>query len=79
MFKKIIFILILGLIIFTKFMHYLFKNKREKTMSFIIGISLSTLLILIIKTLNTPHQNTMLIPAIILLIIGYIIGNKLDN
>lgn len=71
--------LFLGLIIFTKLMHYLFKKKREKTISFIIGISLSTLLILIIKTLNTPHQNTILIPAIILLIIGYIIGKNLDN
>lgn len=69
----------IGIIIFTKLMHSLFKKTHANTISFIIGISSSTLLILIIKTLAFPHKPILLIPATILFGIGYIIGNKLDN
>jgi len=71
--------MILGIIVVVKIMDYLFKHHKEKTMSFIIGISLSSIIILIMKTIIYPFNIKNLLIGIIMLILGYFIGNKLDR
>ena len=70
--------MILGIILFVKVMHYLFHKKYEKTISFIIGISLATLFALIIRTFAFLPNLKLLTLALPLSIIGYIIGRKMD-
>lgn len=71
--------MLFGLILISKIMNNLFKNYKEKTISFIIGISLSTIYILIKKTLLLSYSFKEIIIGILLFLIGYMIALKLDK
>ncbi|MBE6153778.1 MAG: DUF368 domain-containing protein [Firmicutes bacterium] len=70
---------IFGIIVVSRMMNYLLKNHEEKTNFGIIGLVLSSVFIMFIKTFNNNNDFNSVIIGVILLFIGYIISNKLDT
>jgi len=69
----------LGIISVSLIINYLFKNHNQNTFSFIIGVILSTLFILIIKIFSYGLNVKKLIIGLILLILGSIISYIFDD
>ena len=67
--------LIVTVILLSKLMNYLFKNKRSLMYSSILGFSLSSVFVLLIKLL----QNKVKLYYFIFFIIGFIVPIKLEN
>lgn len=67
--------IIVTVILLSKLMNYLFKNKRSLMYSSILGFSLSSVFVLLIKLL----QNKVKLYYFIFFIIGFIISIKLEN
>lgn len=71
--------MILGIIITVKIVNYLFKNYKDKTYSSILGFSISTIILMGIKCINTEYNLTSLIIAFITLFIGIFITKKINQ
>ena len=69
----------IGIILTVKLINYLFKNYKEKTYSAILGFSLSTIVLMFIKCLNTFYTLIDLIIAFILLFLGIYITKKINH
>lgn len=69
--------LLLGIILLTLLVNYLFKHHRSLSFSIILGISLSTIVLLLLKILNNITNILSLPICLILLLIGYLITNKI--
>lgn len=69
--------LLIGIIIISLLVNYLFKNYKEETFSIILGISISTFITLLIRLIPYITNITSLILSILILIFGYLITNKL--
>lgn len=68
-----------GIIITVKLINLLFKNYKEKTYSAILGFSLSTIVLMFIKCINSFYTLTNLIIAFILLFLGIFITKKINH
>lgn len=67
------------IILLSKLMQYLFSKHNILTYCFIIGFTFSSILLLVKDLFNNKYSILEIIISLILLIIGYVIGNKLDN
>lgn len=69
---------IIGIIILSLLVNFLFKYHKKITFTIILGISSSSILTMIIKTISSIN-NLLILPLCILLILfGYIITNRLS-
>ena len=71
--------LIIGIICTVKLIQFLFENYKEKTYSTIIGFSLSTIVLMFIKCLNSFYTFFDLLIAFILLFLGIFITKKINH
>ncbi|MGN1342151.1 MAG: undecaprenyl phosphate translocase family protein [Bacilli bacterium] len=71
--------LIIGIIITIKIIDYLFKKYNNKVYSFVSGVLLSSITLLIIQTFKNKFNIIELIIGIILLIIGILLSNKMEE
>ena len=71
--------MILGIILISIFINYMFKKKNSETYSCIFGIIISSILLLLIKTFKKPSSLLELILGIFFLIVGTIITNLFEN
>lgn len=69
--------LLIGIIIISLLVNFLFKSYQEQTFSVILGISISTLLTLLIRLIPYITNLPAIIISIFMLIIGYFLTNKL--
>ena len=71
--------MILGIILISLFINYMFKKRSSDTYSCIFGIITSSIFFLILKTFTISFSLIELIIGLILLIIGIIISNLFEN
>lgn len=71
--------LFIGIIITVKLINYLFSNYKEATYSAIIGFSISTIILMFAKCLNSKYTFSDMIFAFIALFIGYFISKKINH
>lgn len=71
--------LLIGLVMLSILISYLFKKYYETTFSIIIGITLSNIFLLILKIFNYKHNILELLIGLIILPLGFYIANKLDG
>ena len=69
--------LLIGIITISLLINYLFQKHKEKTFAIILGFSFSSIFILIIKLIPYINNITNILIGILLLLIGYLITNKL--
>ena len=69
--------IIIGVVLTVKFISYMFNNYKEKTYNIIIGISIATIIIMLIKGINNNTEVVSIIVSSILLVIGYFLSKKL--
>lgn len=69
----------IGIIITVKIIQYLFKNFKEKTYNAILGFSISTIILMFIKCINSFYTFLQLIIAFILLFLGIFITKKINH
>lgn len=69
----------IGIISTVKLINYLLKNYKEKTYSSILGFSLSTIVLMFIKCLNSFYTIIDLIIAFIMLFFGIYITKKINH
>ena len=69
----------IGIIGTVKLIQFLFKNYKEKTYSAILGFSISTIVLMFIKCINTYYTLFELIIAFITLILGIFITKKINH
>jgi len=70
---------IFGIIVVSKLMNYLLKNHDIKTYFGIVGLVLSSVFIMFIKTFNNSSNFGGVIVGIVLLVLGSLISRKLDG
>ena len=70
---------IIGIIIISKLVEYLFKNFESNMYSSILGFALSTILIMFVKSFNSFYTFKDLCLAFIFLSIGFYITKKLNQ
>lgn len=70
--------LLIGIIIISLLINYLFKNYKSSTFSLILGVSISSLFLLFVKVLLTISSLKMLVFSLILMVIGYFITRKIS-
>ena len=68
--------LLIGIIILSKLIDYLFKNYNNETYSIILGIILSSSILLIKRVISNYNYTINMIESLALLIIGLYIGKK---
>ena len=71
--------LVIGIIFTVKLINYLFKYYKNNTYSAIIGFSISTIIIMAIKCLNSSYTFSNLIVAFIMLLTGLSISKKINH
>jgi len=71
--------IIVGILITVKLINFLFKNYKEKTYSAVLGFSVSTIVLMFIKCINSFYTIIDLIIAFILLFIGILITKKINH
>ena len=71
--------IIIGMITTVKLINFLFKSYKEKTYSAILGFSISTIVLMFIKSLNSFYTLKDLIIAFVLLFIGIFITKKINH
>lgn len=69
--------LLLGIIIISLLVNFLFRSYQEQTFAIILGISLATILSLFIRLFPYLTNFTSIFISLIMLAIGYILTNKL--
>lgn len=69
----------IGIIFTVKLINYLFKNYKDSTYSSIIGFSISTIILMGIKCINSNYTFLNLILAFIMLFIGTFISKKINH
>ena len=69
---------VIGILLITKLLEYLFTKYKEITYYGIIGFLIASIITLIIS-INLPKTVIEIILSIILFVIGYFIGNKLGD
>ena len=69
--------LFIGVILISLLINYLFKNYKSNTFSFIMGISLSSLVLIFIRVLLYINNIYMFIICVIFIGVGYIITSKI--
>ena len=63
--------LIIGIILISKLMNYLFKKKKTLIQYIILGLVISSIISMVITTLSSTYNIIDLIIGIILMFIGY--------
>lgn len=71
--------MIIGVIITVKIVEYLFRKYKNKTYSAILGFTLSTIVIMGLKCINTYYTITSLFIAFIALFLGIFITKKINR
>ena len=71
--------IVVGIIVTVKLINFLFKNYKKKTYSAILGFSLSTIVLMFIKFINSFYTLTHLVIAFILLFFGIFITKKINH
>lgn len=71
--------LLLGIIMIIKVLAYLLKKYENKVYSFVLGVLLSSIVLLIIKAFNSTFTFIQLIIGIILLVFGIFISNMFEK
>ena len=71
--------LTLGIILTVKLINFLFKNYKSKTYSIILGFSVSTIVLMFIKCIDSFYTLTELIIGFILLFTGRFITKKINH
>ena len=69
----------IGIIFTVKLINYLFNNYKDGTYSAIIGFSISTIILMAIKCINSSYTFLNLIIAFIMLFIGYFLSKKINR
>ena len=72
-----IFGMIVGVILTIKFVSYMFNVHKNTTYNIILGISISTIIIMILKGLNSSNGIVSIILSVLLLIMGYFMSKKM--
>jgi putative membrane protein len=68
-----------GLLLTIKLINYLFKNYKNITYNIIVGFSISTIVIMFMKCLNTNYNFINLIIAFLMLILGLYLSKKINH
>lgn len=71
--------LLSGIILVTKLVNYLFKNKKELIYSIILGFSYSSLIIILLKTIILLNIDIYIILYLIIFLIGFFVGIKIGD
>lgn len=71
--------MIIGIIFTVKLINYLFKNYKDNTYSAIIGFSISTIILMAIRCINSSYTFLNLITAFVMLFIGIFISKKINH
>lgn len=71
--------IVIGILGTVKLIQFLFNNYKEKTYSCILGFSISTIVLMFIKCLNSFYTLFDLIIAFILLFLGIFITKKINH
>jgi len=69
----------LGLLLTVMLINYLFKNHKNVTYNIIVGFSISTIIIMFIKCLNTNYNFINLIIAFVMLALGLFLSKKINH
>lgn len=69
--------MLIGIIMFSKIITYLFKKYSKQTSIFILGISVSTIFVLLKDTIGMSKNIIEIIFSIFLLVIGYFLSRKI--
>lgn len=69
----------IGIIFTVKLISYLFKCYKDNTYSAIIGFSISTIILMAIKCINSSYTLSNLILAFIMLFIGVFVSKKINH
>jgi len=71
--------MLVGVIVVSKFVNYLFTRYKTETYYAILGFALMSILILFVKTIVVPFEIMELIVSIVLFIIGFVIVHFLER
>ena len=71
--------MITGVWLTVKLINYLLKNYKDVTYNFIFGFSISTVVLMGIKCLNSNYTLVSLIVAFIVLLLGIFISKKINH
>lgn len=71
--------MIVGILLISKVINYLFKNYKTETYITIIGFAIVSTIILFIKAISSPHNIFRLPISILLCIIGFFISKCLEK
>lgn len=71
--------LVVGIYFTTKLIGYLFESHKSLTYSAIIGFSISSILIMLIKSWNSTYSMLEFLIATLMLVLGYIITKKINR
>ena len=70
---------IIGLIIIVKVTHYLLNKKENKVYSFVLGILLSSIVLLIIQSFKNKFDLIHLVVGLLLMVVGIFISNFMEE
>ena len=71
--------MIIGIIVFVNVMTFLFKKYNIAMYFIIIGLAMSSTIIMVFQSFNQPYTKTDILFGLILFMFGYFFGNRLDN
>jgi putative membrane protein len=71
--------MIVGIIFTVKLINYLFNNYKDRTYSAIIGFSISTIILMAIKCINSSYTFSNLIIAFVMLFTGCFLSKKINH
>lgn len=71
--------MVIGIIVTVKVVNWLFKYHSNKTYSAILGFSVSTIVLMGIRCINTNYSLLNLITAFILLFMGILVTKKINR
>ena len=71
--------MIIGFIFLSIIISYLFKKYYQETISFIMGVSIGSILLLVLTILDSSYTYIELIMGLVLLIIGLFIGKMFNT
>ena len=71
--------MVVGVVIVSKVINYLFKNYKVQTYFAILGFAIMSVVILFVKTIIVPFKVSTLLISVLLFIIGFIVVNLLER
>lgn len=71
--------MLVGILLISKVINYLFKNYKTETYITIIGFAIVSTIILFIKAISSPHNIFRLLISILLCIIGFFVSKCLEK